>query len=192
METLALEIDSMTQPIEAHHAYERVDALLRAYGFSHSSIRSRHCLRFVDEALQHCPLQQDQLESIAARSALNAIQQGIEQTMDAVGIPIQTVTTEDFYLALQATNIPQDHPNVILRGDTPDAALCLRIRNNYESQAKPSLRRISMGAPSLRFDAIDEVADSAERFLKRYPLLLNALKFSIIGASLYLVYIIAR
>jgi hypothetical protein len=176
----------------ADRAYERVDALLRAYGFSHSAVRSRHCLRILEEATQKSPGSDDQLESLAAAIALSHIHRGVEKIMLATGVSTDTANRQDFYLALQAASIPQNRPDLILDEQRPEDALIGQIRAHYESQAKPTLRRISMGAPSLRFDAIGEVTETTERFLQRNPLIRSLLKLLIVGMTLYLVYTFAK
>ncbi|MGZ0656124.1 hypothetical protein ACWPKO_09245 [Coraliomargarita sp. W4R53] len=173
-------------------AYGRVDALLRAYGFSHSVVRSQYCLRILEQALQELSPAGDSLETLAARITLNRIKVGVEKIMTDVGVSIESVKPEDFYLALQAAGIPQNAPEIILAKDVPDDAQLQQIRLHYESQAKPTLRRISMGAPSLRFDTIDEMTGSTERFLQKYPKLVPLLKLILISATFYLVYIFAK
>ncbi|HBR92951.1 MAG TPA: hypothetical protein DEA90_02180, partial [Opitutae bacterium] len=104
----------------------------------------------------------------------------------------EAVSVEDLYLALQAAKIPQNAAEIILSGSSIDESRLETIRAHYQSQAKPSLRRTSMGAPSLRFDAIDEVTNSTERYLQKHPAVLKALKLSIASITLYIVYIFAR
>jgi hypothetical protein len=174
-------------------AYQRIDALLRAYGFSHSAVRSRYCLEILADAQHTRTTDNEALETLAARIALSRIRTGVEKIMIAVGLTVESVDLEDFYLALQAAGIPQDAPEIILEGQqAKDKAMLQEIRLNYKNQAKPTLRRISMGASSLRFDTIDEVTGSTERFLASHPKLTQLLKASLIGASLYIVYLFAK
>jgi transcriptional regulator of aromatic amino acid metabolism len=176
-----------------NRAFERVDALLRAYGFSHSAVRSRYCLEILTEAQQALITNGEALETLAARITLNRIQTGVGKIMIAAGFAVESIDMEDFYLALQAAGIPKDAPEIILEGKQPkDKAVLEQIRRNYESQAKPTLRRTSMGASSLRFDTIDEVTGSTERFLQQHPALTRLLKASLIFTTFYLVYIFAK
>ncbi|WPJ97184.1 hypothetical protein SH580_05610 [Coraliomargarita algicola] len=189
METLShLPTDAQTDL-----AYNRIDALLRAYGFSHAVTRSQYCLEILEEAIVASTHEKEQaLETVAARIALNRIRSGVTAVSNAAGLTEQPVSVEDLYLALQAAKIPQNAADIILANSPIDEPRLTAIRAHYQSQAKPSLRRTSMGAPSLRFDAIDEVTDSTERYLQRHPALLKALKLSIVSVTLYIVYIFAR
>jgi len=80
----------------------------------------------------------------------------------------------------------------VIQYSAPEGEPCARLRAHYEVQSKPTLRRTSMGASTLRFDTIDEVADSTERFLQRHALLRTTLKLMLIGVSLYIVYTFAK
>jgi len=173
-------------------AYGRIDALLRAYGFSHSVVRSQYCLRILEQAQQELSETGDPLETLAARITLKRIKLGVEKIMSDVGLATESMKPEDFYLALQAAGIPQNAPEIILAKEVPTDTLLQQIRLHYESQAKPTLRRISMGAPSLRFDAIDEMTGSTERFLQQHPKLIPLLKTILISATFYLVYLFAK
>jgi hypothetical protein len=173
-------------------AYGRIDALLRAYGINHSAARGQYCLRFLAEAEEQVESNEDGLESCAARIAMGRINQGVDAIIVAAGLSLENTNRENFHLALQASSIPQRHPEVILDSVPPDEAICKSIRSYYEAQDRPTLRRISMGASTLRFDAIDEVTQSTERFFQRHPLLRRLLKIILISLTIYLVYSFAK
>lgn len=184
---------SSIEPKMTDRAYQRIDALLRAYGFSHSAVRSHYCLEILEQAQGALVSSKDSLETLAARVSLNRIHSGVKKIMLAAGYSVDNVDLEDFYLALQAAGIPKNAPEIILEGqEVMDETALKEIRRNYESQAQPTLRRTSMGASSLRFDTIDEVTGSTERFLRNHPRLTHLLKASLIGATFYLVYLFAK
>ncbi|MBT64433.1 MAG: hypothetical protein CML13_14620 [Puniceicoccaceae bacterium] len=192
METLS-HLPANTQTAQTDLAYNRIDALLRAYGFSHAVTRSRYCLEILEQALEASTQEEEQaLETVAARIALRRIHSGVIAISEAAELATEAVSVEDLYLALQAAKIPQNAAEIILSGSSIDESRLETIRAHYQSQAKPSLRRTSMGAPSLRFDAIDEVTNSTERYLQKHPAVLKALKLSIASITLYIVYIFAR
>ncbi|MDQ8195215.1 hypothetical protein QEH59_12320 [Coraliomargarita sp. SDUM461004] len=186
-------INKLEHSANADQAYGRIDALLRAYGFSHSVSRSQYCLHILDQALADYNNHPEQaLESLAATITLERIRTGVEKILLEAELSTESLNVEDVYLALQAARIPQDAPEIILGNSPADGARLQAIRMHYESQSKPTLRRISMGAPSLRFDTIDEVTDSTERFLQQHPLLLHTLKLTLVMSIIYLVYIFAK
>lgn len=192
METIEKLPHPLSQTEMTDRAYGRVDALLRAYGFSHSVVRSQYCLDILDEAMRQIPTDEDQLESASAGIALGRIKTGIDRTIVAVGLTVESVNREDFNLALQATQVPRKHPNILLGDQHPEAELIGQILRGYESQAQPTLHRISMGASTLRFDAIGEVTTTTERFFASHPILKTGLGIALITATLYLVYNFAK
>jgi hypothetical protein len=182
----------MLNQSSADRAYQRVDALLRAYGISHSAVRSQHCLDILEEAIQATPQDKESLESLAAQIALNRLRQGVDKLLAGVVPGIDSANHNDFYLALQADLMPQKHPDFILGDEVPDDVRCQSIRARYDSQSTPTLRRISMGASALRFDSIDGVAGSTEQFFQRYPFLRTYLKLILTGLMLSIIYTFAK
>ncbi len=172
-------------------AYDRVDALLRAYGISHSVARSRYCLRILGEAIS-LREKDTPLETLAARIALKELESGIDQLILSMGVAVEAIDRDHFSLALQRARVPQRFPDAILGNEPLDDDLCELIRRHYESQSAPTLRRVSMGASTLRFDRIDNMTGSTARWFKEHPYLYNLLRAMLWGMFFYAIYFFAR
>jgi hypothetical protein len=161
-------------------AYRRIDALLRAYGLNHAVVRSRYANQILENALTDSTEPTANLEARAAAIVLH----DIDTNLNAIAEHLKTIGVvserDALLLALRKTGIPSDRPDAIIghgklgKAEIETLAAVLRV------QPSTVIKRVSMGAPTIRFTSIDEVTGSTIRVMSRFPLLRKIAVFAIL------------
>jgi hypothetical protein len=175
----------------AHRAYQRIDALLRAYGIRNAAVRGEIALGILQESIS-ATTQSSALEALGASVVLNKLDKAILQLQPDRENAEDRGSQKKLYLAIQHTRLPQRRPDLLLGYAQAEPDELQRLENALLLRKSPSLRRQSMGAPTLRFEGIEEVTSTTTAFFERWPLLRTSAKLFGVSLMIVLVYQFAK
>lgn len=173
-------------------AYDRVNALLRAFGIQSSSIRSTEAQRILAAAVQTESTSSQPLETIVAETVYREIHKSLNTLSSLLSESSEGASHEKLLLALKLTNIPHKHPQVILGVDLPTEEELVILKQVYRRQNFPKVKRSSMGPSALRFESIDEMTTQTSALLTRFPALRWAIQISLLGLITFILYTFVR
>jgi len=173
-------------------AYRRIDSLLRAYGLQHAAIRGLQTQRILSTAIAIQRNTQEPLEAIAAKEVFKEMQSGLSQLSEHLPELGETRSTEKLLLALRQTDIPKTNPQILLGNEAPDAPHLTRLTETYRIQNMPEVKRMSMGAPTLRFESLEEVTEQTSALFDRFPILRKLVPVAMTALFVFLIYTFAK
>lgn len=177
---------------EVDIAYRRVDALLRSFGLQHSAIRATQAQRILTESLVIKFAKGGALEAIAADKVFQEISHGLRRLKEDLAPLEDGLSNEKLLLALYKTDIPKKHPYVLLGHESASSDELQQVHAAYRSQNMPEVRRRSMGAPTIRFETIEEMASQTQAVFERLPLLSRLLPLGLVAVFFFIIYSFAR
>lgn len=144
---------------------------MRAYGVSHSAIRSQHCQRILDSALSEAVDNNEQpIESIASQRLFHELEKGLEGLQSGIVQQNATIDRHRLLMAINRCRIAQKFPDALLGLKALPQAQADALKETYEIQHVPELKRRSMGAPTLRFETLDDVTSGTTAFFEQWPI----------------------
>jgi len=163
-----LEKDTDLKTGEADLAYRRLDAVLRAYGIRHAAIRGNEVQRLLVEAVRSHAGAVQSLESFAAEKVFSELDAGLKRIMHS--LPLDEAADRNRVLtALRKSKIPLKHPEALLGKEDLSEGELNRLAQIYKARTSPALNRSSMGAPTLRFESIDELSRRIAVYVGKIP-----------------------
>ena len=152
-------------------AFRRIDSVLRAHGLSHSAIRARHCQRILSNALTQAGTDNEtSVETRASQLLFNELDRGLEALARAIEPAPEPLDRHRLLIAINRAGIAQKYPDALLGQGQLPAEEAAELRELYQTQHIPELKRRSMGAPTLRFETLDEVTSTTTALFGKWPL----------------------
>jgi len=177
---------------ESDIAYRRVDAMLRAFGLEHAAIRGGQTHRILRTSIDIQRKSGQPLEAIAAARVFEELTSGLAQLTSHLSELGDALSEEKLLLALRKTDIPRKHPQVLLGSESATPAELEALVATYRTQNMPEVKRMSMGAPTIRFETIEEVTSTTYALIERVPLLNKLVPLGIAAGFLFVMYTFAQ
>ncbi|WP_269522792.1 hypothetical protein [Coraliomargarita parva] len=186
--------DPRIQQADTDLAYQRVEAILRAYGIRHAAVRGLHTQRILFEALDAKTRNNNPkaLDAIAADRTLDEIEAGLARISPELVDGADKIDTNKLLLAIRRAQVPARQPEVLIEGAPLGPEDTQQLRDLYRLQLVPELRRRSMGAPTLRFETIEDVATTTTAVFGRVPLLRKLGPALLLILMVWIVYIFSK
>lgn len=163
-----IENDIDLKTAEADLAYRRIDAILRAYGIRHAAIRGNEVQRVLVEAVRSHAGAAQSLESFAAEQVFLELDTGLGRILQTLPLE-ETVDRNRVLTALRKSRIPLNHPEALLGKEYLCEDELKQLGQIYKARTSPPLKRSSMGAPTLRFESIDELSRRIALLISKVP-----------------------
>jgi hypothetical protein len=178
---------------QANVAYNRIDALLRAYGVQHAAVRAVHAHRILHNSFAQALPEPADPEVIATHLVLDDISRALDGIADQMSRDgHEPVEKDRLFIAVRKSGIPRDHPEVFLGSAQLHEDDLNELRRVYEIQPAPRIQRMSMGAPVLRFESIDEVAEGTSAAFGKIPFFRRLVQALAAFGLLFIVYTFAK
>ena len=174
-------------------AFRRIDSILRAHGLNHSAIRAGHCQRILHKALaQAGPESKLPIETRASQLLFSELDNGLEALARSIQPAPEPLDRHRLLIAINRCRIAQQHPDALLGLAQLPAAEATQLREIYQTQHIPELKRRSMGAPTLRFETLDDVTSTTTALFGKWPLSRKLTPLLWLLLLLLLVYLFAK